>query len=637
LTGPDTGQGAQFTLSVPGSQSRSIYLNITATGRAYASLYQADFCRDFAIRDRLAVYHQLMYLFPATERLAACTETARNSLSAVAIVVAVLTAGCASQSAEQAAAEPGSSDLGQPNYVPDAGYHVLMAEMALQRGEYRVTAQEYVRAAQLSMDPAVAAKATEYAFNYGFISYARDAAARWVQLEPENAKANGYLGILYLKQGDAELAYRHLEQTVPENPTAGEYRTLEATLASEGDALTGLAVMERFAKRDSESALAWTAASNMAARNDEGEKATDYAERALKLDSELAQAKIALYHGQVLDGRADEAIAAMQAYVAASPGVPSELEYVRLLVTAERYDEAIAQLDDMDERFGFIPEIIRFHALISIDRDDQPAAWSSFTKLLRAEYYANESFYYLGQMSGHNREYLQALRLYSRVRSGYLYMPAQIAIAGILEEAGNTDGAIAHLEDVYKQYPRFGFDIWVAKAGFYSAAGDFDASLDAYQRALEYQPDNIPVMLGRAAVLDEKGELDQAIASFRMVLAIAPDNPDAQNALGYTLANRNMRLREAEKLISSALKQYPENAAYLDSMGWLLFRRGKYPEAESYLEQAYAAHDDPEIAAHLGELMWVQGREGEANIIWLLALEEHPRHRVLIETVERFQ
>ena len=216
-------------------------------------------------------------------------------------------------------------------------------------------------------------------------------------------------------------------------------------------------------------------------------------------------------------------------------------------------------------------------------------------------------------------------------------MTAQISVAGILGKLGDLNAGIAHLDEVYAQFPQLGFDLWVAKAGLYSRYWRSADAYDAYNRSLEYQPDNINLMLGRAASLDLMGETDRAIAALRQTVKLAPDNANALNSLSYTLANRNLRLREARKLVKKALAEQPNNPAFLDSMGWVLYRDGKSAEALGYLERAYALDNDPEIAAHLGEVLWSLGRDGEANVVWVLALQNSPGHVVLRQTIERYK
>jgi len=536
------------------------------------------------------------------------------------------------QPAEKSAERP-------PDYVPDADYHILMGEVALQRGDYPVTAQEFAEAAKLSADPAVAARAAQYSYDYGFDRYAFSSASRWVELAPDNPTAHGLLALLLLRRDEPQQAYNHLERSLPpkEQREDNDYLGIVSSISGEGSAETTLAVMQMFADNYGPNAGASLALAEAAIRAGAGEVAMTAAQDAIAIRPEWQKASAMLCRGQLAIDQKDAALDCMRALLQADDRLDTELEYVRLLVQADQVEVALDYLDDMEERRGFLPEIARMHGLISFDQDHQVAAWSDFNKLLKSKYFENESLYYLGRMSQKNREYLPALRYFSRIRSGYLLVSAQVEIAQILADVGNLDGGIQHLDEFYKQIPTLGFELWTAKAALLSSAGRFDQALDAYARALEYQPDNINLLLGRAAVLDESGDYKAAIKEFRAVLKVVPDHADAMNALGYTLANRGKKLGEAQRLIDRALEQHPDSAAYLDSKGWLLFRKGELDAAETYLERAYALDENPEIAAHLGELMWAQGRDGEASIIWMLALETHPTDRALINTIERFR
>jgi len=528
-----------------------------------------------------------------------------------------------------------------PDYVPDAGYHLMMGEIALQRKNYLVTAQQYLTAARASDDPEMARRATEFAFNYGYKAHAYSAAARWIELVPADDTAHGYLGVLNLEMGYTDAAFTHLDQSMPppESRKEGDYLVLENEIAATGNPDDNYAVLEKFARRYPESPGIKLALAKAALKTGDGEVATAYAEEVLLVEPGFNRAEVVRIRGLLVSGQSEEALTEMRALIDRQPDADAELEmeleYSRMLVNAGSGDESLQYLDDMAERYGFVPEIVRVQALIAMDADDQVSAWNSFNKLISAGYNQNESYYYLGSMSEQSRQYLQALRFYSRVRSGYLLVPAQSAIAGVLGTVGDLDAGITHLDEFYEQLPRLGYDVWVAKAGLYAKFWRADDALMAYDKAREYQPYNISLMLGRAAALDAAGRVDESIAAFREALARDPQNPDAQNALGYTLANHGRDLREAEKLIRKAVRQKENNPAYLDSMGWLYFRRGDYGKAEEYLERAYAFDADPEISAHLGELMWAQGREGEANIIWSLALRENPSHKILTETVKR--
>jgi Flp pilus assembly protein TadD len=163
---------------------------------------------------------------------------------------------------------------------------------------------------------------------------------------------------------------------------------------------------------------------------------------------------------------------------------------------------------------------------------------------------------------------------------------------------------------------------------------------DAHQAltaALERQPDQ-PELLYEVALLAEKlGRVDELESRLRRLIEIKPDHAHALNALGYSLADRNIRLVEARTLIDRALELAPNDPFILDSKGWVLFRQGETQAALDTLNQAFGIRPDPEIAAHLGEVLWSIGRKDEARQTWDTARKEHPANEALAETVKRLQ
>ncbi|HBK55241.1 MAG TPA: hypothetical protein DDZ76_03000 [Xanthomonadales bacterium] len=162
-----------------------------------------------------------------------------------------------------------------------------------------------------------------------------------------------------------------------------------------------------------------------------------------------------------------------------------------------------------------------------------------------------------------------------------------------------------------------------------------DAALDAYTRGLERLPADPELRYARALAHERRDDIASAEAELRAMLADDPENINALNALGYTLADRTERFDEAMELIERALTMAPENAAVIDSMGWVLFRKGRVEEALPYLRRAFELLPDAEVAAHLGEALWVGERLDEARSVWREGLRVDPEHRVLIGTLRR--
>ncbi|MCB1848460.1 MAG: tetratricopeptide repeat protein, partial [Halieaceae bacterium] len=142
------------------------------------------------------------------------------------------------------------------------------------------------------------------------------------------------------------------------------------------------------------------------------------------------------------------------------------------------------------------------------------------------------------------------------------------------------------------------------------------AALAVINEALQQMPDSTALRYARAMLAEELGDLALLESDLRRIIAEEPDNATAMNALGYTLANRTRRYEEAYGLISQALALQPNEPAIMDSMGWVLYRMNRNEEALDYLARAYAAFPDPEVAAHLGEVLWVSGDTGKAMQVW---------------------
>ena len=166
-------------------------------------------------------------------------------------------------------------------------------------------------------------------------------------------------------------------------------------------------------------------------------------------------------------------------------------------------------------------------------------------------------------------------------------------------------------------------------------AGRREQALATLTDALRYRPDSLSLLISRGTLLDIMGQVDAAIADMERALLLDPDNATALNTLGYTLANRELRTKDAERLIRLALQLQPDSPAIIDSMGWVAFRRGRLEESRSYPELAWSLLPDAEVAAHLGEVLWRLDEREAARAIWQEALQGQPDSEPLVETMQR--
>ena len=175
----------------------------------------------------------------------------------------------------------------------------------------------------------------------------------------------------------------------------------------------------------------------------------------------------------------------------------------------------------------------------------------------------------------------------------------------------------------------------VAEAALLREAKRWQDAFDLLESRLAEQPEQPDLIYETALLAERLNKVELMDARLRRLIELRPDNAQAYNALGYAYADRNERLAEARQLIEKALALSPDDGFILDSMGWVLYRQGDLAGALSYLERSYAKREDPEIAAHLGEVLWALGRQDDARRLLQAAQKVHPTNEVLAETVRK--
>jgi len=215
------------------------------------------------------------------------------------------------------------------------------------------------------------------------------------------------------------------------------------------------------------------------------------------------------------------------------------------------------------------------------------------------------------------------------------FLSANLRIGQILIGNGEQAQAQALFLEQRKAYPDRAEQIFSLEADLLTQADEVPSALEVLNQGVRQFPDSTTLLYARSMAAEQLGDLALMERDLRAIINNDPDNATALNALGYTLANRTQRYTEAHELISRALALQPDEPAILDSMGWVLYRQGQYDEALAYLTRAYAEYPDPEVAAHLGEVLWVSGNTEAATNVWRGALLRDPEHKVLLTTLER--
>jgi tetratricopeptide (TPR) repeat protein len=228
-----------------------------------------------------------------------------------------------------------------------------------------------------------------------------------------------------------------------------------------------------------------------------------------------------------------------------------------------------------------------------------------------------------------------AISHYMQVGGESEFLSASNRIGQILIGSGQYQQAREIFVLQRRAHPEEAEALYGLEADLFTRSGEQDQAMDVLNEALQQFPQSNTLLYARSMLAEQLGDLAMMERDLRDIIERDPDNATALNALGYTLANRTQRYGEAYELITRALELQPDEPAILDSMGWILYRKGRYEEAVGYLTRAYTEFPDPEVAAHLGEVLWVSGETEAATTVWQGALMKDPEHKVLLETLER--
>ena len=250
---------------------------------------------------------------------------------------------------------------------------------------------------------------------------------------------------------------------------------------------------------------------------------------------------------------------------------------------------------------------------------------------------SGEAHYYLGGIAERRSDTAVALQAYSQAGEGYEFIPAQARIASILVNEGRWEDARVRLENLRVQKPEHRQQLILIEAQLLADRGLDQEVFEFLDSIIVQEPQNVDLLYYRAMTGQRFGHLDILEADLRKVIELDPDNADALNALGYTLTDQTDRHDEALELIERALTIKPDEAAFIDSLGWVQYRLNNYEKALTYLRQAFQLFRNDEIAAHLGEVLWMVGDRTEANQVWEDALKLTPDSEILKNVIQRFR
>lgn len=516
---------------------------------------------------------------------------------------------------------------------------ILEAEFAGQRGHLDVSLQNYIELARQTRDPKIIERATRIAVFARDEALAAEMAGMWVDLDPRNPDPHQVLAVMAIRNGNVEKALSHLESLIEYTDGDMDQKLLmiASMLGREADKEQILEVMEKMTATRQDSPQALFAYARVAAVLGEYERALTLLDKAGKMDPDNQE--IALNYISILQrlDRFEEALTWTERALQRNhkDNFDLRLAYARLLTDVRRYDDAVKQFEMLYTEDPENEDVAFALGLLHLQNDHVDEAEKYFLTLTSRASRANEVSYYLGRIAEDRKDYSKAAIWYQGVQSGQNYMDAQVRLSIMLAKQDRLEDARKHLKSIRTTTEGESAMLIQAEAELMVEAQRLEEAMKIYDEALANRYD-ADLLYSRAMLAEKMDRLDLMEKDLRTVIDKDPQNAQALNALGYTLADRTDRYEEAEQLIDRALQIRPDDHFILDSKGWVLYRLGKLEEALTYLRRAHDQIPDPEIAAHLGEVLWVMGNHKEARKVWETALKATPDNLHLQDVIERF-
>jgi tetratricopeptide (TPR) repeat protein len=545
----------------------------------------------------------------------------------------------------------------EPELTPDIMYRLLVGDIALQRAQPALAARAYYEAAKESRNPVFARRATEIALATRQQTIALQSARLWSELDPSAERP---------KRIASMISSEGIDTATTELGSAGDGQSLKAQLqriladaAQKGPALgeAFLQLNRLLAQQQSDPVETLKLVQSLAAPYDNAAEA-HYAIAVAALNTGLtdmttsALAMKEVDRALSLNPAWDRAIV-LKAEIMARQDTSSAIELLKsfvadhphsrrvagalaqLYVQEKQYPQARAVFDRMIEQDPANRELKLARAALSMQMKDWSAAEAQFQALKSEGDEDGAIALSLAEVAEESGRLPLAIERYKAVPDGERAWIAKLRVATVLGKMKHLDEARRYLADLPAVSIEQRVQVRQTEAQLYRDAGDYAIAFTVLEKALTEQPDEPDLMYDQAMVAEKLDRLDVAEARLRRVIQLKPDSAQALNALGYTLVDRTNRHAEGLEYIQRALKLSPDDAFILDSMGWAQFRLGQLADAEKYLRRAIAGRPDPEIAAHLGEVLWVKGERDNARQLWQSQLKLAPDNPVLLETVRR--
>lgn len=556
------------------------------------------------------------------------------ALAAAALVVNPALA----EEPEDAVEASDSADADEGSASADAVFEFLVAEFAAQRGDTESALGIYHRMARELRDPQIARRAVEMAIRVRAFGPALESASLLLELDPESTLAREIMAALLGTDNNLDKARDTLAGILDRSSNRGPILLQLAQLFGKfTDKAAVLQATRAIAERYPAMAEAHYGLGVAALLSSDNDLALREADEALAIRPGWDQG--AILKAQVLrKSSASEVIDFYREFVERNPASTEvRLQLGRELASERKLGEAREQFREAEKSAPKDPHPAYAIGLLSLQLEDYLEAQTAFTRSLKLGHREPAAVYLgMGQAAEGLKRIDEAIGWYQKVESGD-WVRAQLKIATLIARQQGLDSGREYLQRIEPRSDADRIQMVQVEAQLLRDAKAWRETFELLSKAVREHPDSYELLYDRAMAAERIDRLDVLEADLRGVIKMKPDYAHAYNALGYTLAEKTERLAEARALIEKAYKLSPDDPFIMDSLGWVHYRTGNMMEALRYLQHAYGARPDPEIAAHLGEALWKSGQHEEAQKVWRAALTENPNHETLLAVMQKYR
>ena len=534
------------------------------------------------------------------------------------------------------------ADKQVPEQVDEpALYDMLLGEIALQRGDYALAAKTYLELAKQTRDPRVARRAVEIANQGKLTDLAIEAARTWQNIEPQSPAALQVLAALLISAKKVDEAEPVIDKLLSAEGVSMErgFLQLNRLLAGNPDKAANLRVVRSLTNKHATLPEAQIALAQAAALANDDKAAIAAARRAAEMRPEWELP--AVLEAQVLQKRSTSGAAKrLGQFVEKNPGSrEGRLNYARALILDKKVAEARKQFETLLAANPNDTQLTYMVGVTALQLKDYTVAEDTMKRLVNNPQYRDQdgARYILGQIAEEKKDWGQAIKWYSDIQDGEQLVPARLRTANAIAKQGKLDEARDFLHKAADENPGQEVQFTVAEAQLLREANRSGEAFDLLDKALKADPDQPELLYDYALTAEKLERYDVLEANLKKLIEVRPEHAHAYNALGYSFAERNMRLPEARDLIEKALQLAPDDYFIVDSLGWVQYREGNHKGAIETLRRAYHGRPDAEIGAHLGEVLWVSGDRNEANRVWNESLKTASDNETLLKTIKRLR